>query len=126
MGLKMDKPLLKRMDKMENSNRMGTISWGPASNKIIRQNIHYYSPNPPLSTNSCPDNLDFEFGNFTNWNCYVGSGVDSNKVQPMLSPLTLLHPLQGDATIYARALPSAIDPFGLFPINPPDGRSVCC
>ena len=69
----------------------------------------------------CPDNLDFEFGNFTNWQCYLGQ-VDSvgntNVITVNPSP-----PTPNRHTLYQRVLPSAIDPYGLFPTNPPDGSS---
>ena len=81
-------------------------------------------PYHPKSSNvytPCPDNLDFEFGNFTNWQCYIGQ-VDSvgntNVITVNPSP-----PTPNRHTIYQRVLPSAIDPFGLFPTNPPDGSS---
>lgn len=76
-----------------------------------------YTQNASLTT--CPDNLDFEYGNFTNWQCYTGR-VDSvgntNVITVLPSP-----PTPGRHTMYARAVPSAIDAFGLFPTNPPDG-----
>jgi gliding motility-associated-like protein len=77
-----------------------------------------------LRTNSsqsgvCPDNIGFENGNFTNWSCFIGdvaavSGNNVITVNP--SPPTV-----NRHVIYPRSTPSAIDPFGLFPTNPPDG-----
>lgn len=78
-----------------------------------------YQPKSTNITAQCPDNLDFEFGNFTNWQCYIGH-VDSvgntNVITVNPSP-----PTANRHTMITRVLPSAIDPFGLFPTNPPDG-----
>lgn len=89
--------------------------------KAIAQPAAAKVPYHPAASllNNCPDNLDFEFGNFTNWNCFTGR-VDSvgttNVITVNPSP-----PTPGRHTIYARTVPSALDPFGLFPLNPPDG-----
>jgi gliding motility-associated-like protein len=67
----------------------------------------------------CPDNIGFEAGNFTNWNCFIGSvaGVNNtNVITVNPSP-----PTPNRHVIYAASNPSALDPFGLFPTNPPDG-----
>jgi len=82
----------------------------------------YEVPYIPSVVNSvCPANLDFEYGNFTNWQCFTGR-VDSvgntNVITVTPSP-----PTPGRHTMYARAIPSALDPFGLFPTNPPDGST---
>ncbi|MEI7471140.1 MAG: PKD domain-containing protein [Chitinophagaceae bacterium] len=100
-------------------NWQGNISWNTSVSQNSQHAIPYFSPNSPLTNNSCPDNLDFEFGNFTNWQCYIGN-VDSigNTNIITVNPSA---PIVGRHTIYARAIPSAIDPFGLFPTNPPDG-----
>lgn len=80
-----------------------------------------YSTTSTSSTTSCPDNLDFEFGDFTNWQCYTGH-VDSIGTTNVIT-VTPSAPTPGRHTMYARANPSAIDPFGLFPTNPPDGSN---
>jgi len=71
----------------------------------------------------CPANLAFENGNFSNWTCYTGvttcSGVQNN------TSMTLSGPVSNRHTIISRTTPSALDPYGLFPINPPDGSNFC-
>ncbi|MEO7523521.1 MAG: PKD domain-containing protein, partial [Ferruginibacter sp.] len=69
----------------------------------------------------CPDNIDFENGNFNNWNCFTGS-VDSigNINVITVTPSTALATRH---KIINRTIPSAIDAYGLFPLNPPDGSN---
>ena len=78
-------------------------------------------PNQQIIATPCPDNIDFEYGNFTNWQCYTGR-VDSvgntNVITVTPSP-----PIANRHTIFPRVIPSALDPFGLFPTNPPDGSN---
>ncbi|MGB4935982.1 MAG: PKD-like domain-containing protein [Ferruginibacter sp.] len=80
-----------------------------------------YHPNSNNIVAPCPDNIGFEFGDFTNWQCYAGD-VDSvgttNVITVLPSP-----PIPNRHTVYPRAIPSAIDAFGLFPLNPPDGSN---
>ncbi|MEP7373918.1 MAG: WG repeat-containing protein [Chitinophagaceae bacterium] len=67
----------------------------------------------------CPDNIGFERGDFTNWSCYTGNVVangTTNVITVNPSP-----PTPNRHVIYPRTNPSALDPYGLFPINPPDG-----
>ncbi len=77
------------------------------------------SPVANAVTSICPDNIDFENGNFSNWKCFTGD-VDSigatNSITVVPSP-----PIPNRHTIINRSMPSGIDPFGLFPTNPPDG-----
>jgi gliding motility-associated-like protein len=69
----------------------------------------------------CPENIGFEYGNFTNWNSYIGSvaAVGTNNVITV-SPSP---PTANRHVIYTSTnpAPSPIDPYGLFPVNPPDG-----
>ena len=65
---------------------------------------------------TCPPNIDFENGNFTNWNCFIGATA-VNGGQNVISvtsspPLSNRHVLQNTA---------AQDPYGLFPVRPPLG-----
>lgn len=78
------------------------------------------------STYVCPDNIDFEFGNFTNWNCFTGF-VDTSGPPPTTNVITVnpSAPTPNRHTIVPRTIPSVLDPFGLFPINPPDGSNFC-
>jgi gliding motility-associated-like protein len=73
----------------------------------------------------CPPNIDFEFNNFTNWVCYSGGVAavgTTNRitVTPNVPPTT---PTIGRHVIFPRVTPSALDPWGLFPTNPPDGSN---
>ena len=96
-----------------------TFSGSESAPKKLSQRIANNPTNNAIG--SCPNNLDFENGNFTGWRCFVGS-VDTIgttnivKVNPS-APLANRH------RIISRSNPSVIDPFGLFPINPPDGSN---
>ncbi len=67
----------------------------------------------------CPANIGFEQGDFTNWSSYIGNvaaaGTDNVITVNPSAPTANRH------EIYAASNPSALDPYGLFPINPPDG-----
>jgi gliding motility-associated-like protein len=69
---------------------------------------------------TCPANIDFEYGNFTNWTCFTGvvitPGNNTNAIIVNPSPPTV-----NRHEIIPASTPSLIDPYGLFPINPPDG-----
>ncbi|MFM7711090.1 MAG: WG repeat-containing protein, partial [Ferruginibacter sp.] len=71
----------------------------------------------------CPPNLDFEQGNFTNWQCYTGSADTVGNVNVI--NVVPSNPVNNRHRIITRANPSAIDFFGLFPTNPPDGSNRC-
>lgn len=71
----------------------------------------------------CPDNLAFENGNFSNWTCYTGSTACS--AGGNTTNLSISGPVANRHTLINRSLPSAVDPYGLFPINPPDGSNYC-
>ena len=65
---------------------------------------------------TCPPNIDFENGDFTNWSCYIGATA-VNAGQNVISvtssaPLPRRHVLQNS---------NAIDPYGLFSVRPPLG-----
>lgn len=67
-------------------------------------------------TATCPPNVDFENGDFTNWSCFIGttfvlSGQNNLTLSPS-SPLPRRHVLQST---------SALDPYGQFPVRPPLG-----
>ncbi len=80
-----------------------------------------YHPNSGNATEPCPDNIDFEFGDFTNWQCYTGT-VDSVGTTNVIT-VTPSAPTVNRHTIIPRATPSLLDPYGLFPTNPPDGSN---
>ena len=74
------------------------------------------------TTSECPNNLDFENGNFTGWSCFTGSVDTIGSINRIT--VTSSTPINNRHRIIRRSTPSAIDPFGLFPINPPDGSNV--
>lgn len=91
----------------------------------IRQDHSATSPANPLHRGQsnldepCPANIDFESGDFSNWTAYTGDvrAVSGNNVVTV-SPS---QPLANRHDIVAASNPSVLDPYGLFPINPPDG-----
>jgi gliding motility-associated-like protein len=71
----------------------------------------------------CPPNIDFEAGDFSNWNCFTGGvtiGNNSNNVSVQPSPPT---PNRHELILGSATLPPPLDPYGLFPITPPDGSN---
>lgn len=74
-----------------------------------------------LPTVPCPNNITFENGNFSNWNAFIGTTkcVSSrNNVAMSASAFTTnRHTLLGKS--------ASLDPYGLFPIAPPDGSNHC-
>jgi gliding motility-associated-like protein len=68
---------------------------------------------------TCPANIDFEAGSFSNWNCYTGTTSEKNNNNVIT--VTASGPVSDRHTLYARGAASNVDPYGLFPINPPDG-----
>jgi gliding motility-associated-like protein len=69
--------------------------------------------------NACPANINFESGAFNNWQCYTGTtsvGIRDNIINVTPSP-----PATGRHTLYAKGAATTLDPYGLFPVNPPDG-----
>ena len=69
---------------------------------------------------TCPANIDFEAGSLANWQCYTGiTSVDlnfKNEITVSVSP-----PVTGRHTLYPKGAATDVDPYGLFPVNPPDG-----
>lgn len=61
----------------------------------------------------CPPNIDFEYGNFTNWTCYTGTCC------PIVTPTTT-PPVNGRHNIMSGA---TTDYYGGFPIVSPGGGS---
>jgi gliding motility-associated-like protein len=68
----------------------------------------------------CPPNIDFETGDFTNWQLWAGQTyVVSNKNIIDLSPVPDAVP--GRHTMLSSFPGDGRDPFGLFPVNCPNG-----
>ena len=71
-----------------------------------------------IMAGTCPPNIGFEEGTLVNWQCDTGHTEVSNKNEIIVSP----SPSIADRhTLYARTAASDVDPYGLFPVNPPDG-----
>lgn len=73
-----------------------------------------------VNAQSCPPNIDFEFGTFDNWTCYKGyvEAVASRNVfyiSPSGGPAYDYH------TMYSASAMGALDPYGGFPVNCPNG-----
>jgi gliding motility-associated-like protein len=73
----------------------------------------------------CPPNIDFEFNNYTNWVCYKGSvkAVNTGNIITVTPNNPATTPTPGRHLIYPRMATSALDPWGLFATNPPDGSN---
>jgi gliding motility-associated-like protein len=65
---------------------------------------------------SCPLNIGFENGNFTNWDCYDG------KISPTgVITTDFTQPIDGKHTMFKNISPQLKDKFGGFPVNCPNG-----
>jgi gliding motility-associated-like protein len=67
----------------------------------------------------CPANIDFEFGDFTNWTCYTGSVTQQNGVNIVL--VTPSGPVSGRHTLIDNSSAGLVDPYGGFPVLCPNG-----
>lgn len=68
---------------------------------------------------SCPPNIDYEFGNFSNWQVYAGD-VASNNGNNIIS-VALTAPINGRHNIITAATSPALDFYGKFPKLCPNG-----
>jgi gliding motility-associated-like protein len=73
----------------------------------------------------CPPNIDFEQGNFTGWQCWIGNvSVSGGKNTINWVPNTPVPPVQTAPTrhLMLRTNPGdGLDPYGFFPKNCPNG-----
>ena len=69
----------------------------------------------------CPVNIDFESGSFTNWQCYTGNTTSSGGQNYINVSPSAVVPSQH--LIIPKG--SLKDPYGGFPISPPDGSKYC-
>jgi len=96
----------------------GKIVWNQA--KLANKPIPWH-PNVNNLSVPCPDNIGFEFGDFTNWQCYAGSVAAVGTVNVItVSPSA---PILGRHTIIPKQAPSLTDHYGGFPTNAPDGSN---
>jgi gliding motility-associated-like protein len=86
------------------------------SSDVVVQTHDVNSPSIP-----CPNNITFENGNFSNWNAFIGTTnctASRNNVAMSASGfIANRHTLLGKS--------ASLDPYGLFPITPPDGSNHC-
>ena len=74
-----------------------------------------------VSSVPCPENIGFEYGNFTNWQCDTGrvAGVGTSNIITLFPSL----PLANRHVIIPTAAPALLDAYGLFPTNSPNGSN---
>ncbi len=65
---------------------------------------------------SCPENIGFELGSFTNWDAFAGRINASGVVT-----VTPTQPLSTRHTLLQNTYPQLKDPYGDFPVNCPNG-----
>ena len=95
----------------------GSVNYTSEIPAIAERQLHPAS----LITSNCPNNIDFENGDFTNWNCFVGH-ADSVGLTNIINVLPS-QPLPNRHKIISRSIPTLYDPYGLFSTNPPDGSN---
>ncbi len=119
-GFKNGKARITRQGRNGQMNTSGTIiSMEPGQDVVVKnKNTTAARPGAPQDI-PCPPNIGFDFGNFTNWDCFVGNVVAVGNVNVVT--VTPSAPTPNRHVIYPRATPSNLDPYGMFPINPPDG-----
>jgi gliding motility-associated-like protein len=83
---------------------------------VIFNIVLFFSLLTIQSIAQCPANIGFENGDFTNWICYAGF-VDANGNVNVSQTA----PIQDRHTINKNSFPQALDPYGNFPVNCPNG-----
>jgi len=74
------------------------------------------------STAQCPTNIDFEMGDFTGWECWIGNVADvAGKNVITWNPNTPVAPVTNRHTMLSSVPGNGIDPYGGFPQNCPNG-----
>ena len=79
---------------------------------VILQSLHSYS--------QCPQNIDFEDGTFTGWQCYSYDGYTGGT----LPALNATPPTPGRHDIITAATMPTRDPYGNFPVLCPNGSTA--
>ena len=70
-----------------------------------------------VSAQSCPPNIDFEFGDFTGWQCYTGTFNTAGIVTVGLP----VQPIPGRHDMLSSVPGDGLDTYGRFPKNCPNG-----
>lgn len=86
----------------------------------IRFGLFLFLNTPLLLAQTCPPNIDFEFGTFTNWKCYTGY-VEAVGSENVISLFPSNGPAFSRQTMYTATATIEKDPYGDFPINCPNG-----
>jgi gliding motility-associated-like protein len=76
--------------------------------------VGYYHGN----AQGCPENIDFEDGNFKGWTCYIGS-VEKLDNQNRINIYNSNGPVTERHTLFSAN--AGVDPYGGFPVNCPNG-----
>lgn len=70
----------------------------------------------------CPDNIDFEFGDYRNWNCKVGNvGCPIGGSNTLLNMTTVVPPIINHLQLIDNNGPVVYDPYGPIALRPFDG-----
>jgi gliding motility-associated-like protein len=87
--------------------------------KIIALTAGLFSAAVTIGQNVCPDNIDFEAGNFAGWNCFTGTASNINGQNVItLNPGP---PVNNRHNMQALIPGDGMDIYGNFPINCPNG-----
>jgi len=73
------------------------------------------------TADACPTNIDFELGNFNNWQCYTGTASASGGVNNVINLSAVTVPVAGRHAIVSSLSVPALDPYGAFPAKCPNG-----
>jgi gliding motility-associated-like protein len=73
------------------------------------------------TTNTCPTNIDFEAGNFSNWQLFTGTASAAGGVNNVINLNTVTNPIANRHTIISSTSVPALDPYGAFPVRCPNG-----
>jgi gliding motility-associated-like protein len=79
--------------------------------------VHACSLISVIAFSQCPPNIGFEAGSFDHWDCSIGSINSSNGA----ISLSNSGPVFGRHTLLQNTTPQALDQYGDFPINCPNG-----
>jgi len=81
--------------------------------KFLLLSLSFFLLCQKATTQSCPPNLDFELGNFSNWECFTGvTNVSGGQNNIILNPSP---PMPGRHEIISATTVPALDRYGLFP-----------
>ncbi len=87
---------------------------------LIITGVLLYTISPAASAQSCPPNIDFENGNFTNWNCYTGTVASVNGSNFINFDYSGA-PVYNRHTLFNANPWAGTDEYGGFPRNCPNG-----